>query len=304
MKRIGEKIKNNKFFLITVASILTLILITGIQSAYAFYYEDSKPLPIFSNLIGDFDSGNGDINIIIYKETGVESDKFVKTYSIPAVGYSLNIDRTSCKDTLNQAVTCIKDAPNSECNYTYEDTEQNTKEINLTSNKKVTCEFYFNKDYENDIELYVMMQDANGTHTYAEKKYRNVDDIPAYGFTYYGYNCQKDSEVRIDPETGKIKVFATQRDVCYVYYDGNLQTSDIIANVYVQKTVGGLYTKVSSIPTNQKYVISSSRNSNCHNLAGEDTGIVPTYENGIIDISEVEEKQICDVYLDIDTRTN
>lgn len=298
MRRISEKIKNNKFFLITVMSMITLILITGIQSAYAYYYKDSESLPIFSNLIGDFDSGNGDINIIIYKETGVKNSEFVKTYSIPAVGYSLNLDKSTCKGSSGQDIKCIKDSPNSECNYTY---DENNKEINLTSNQKVTCRFYFNKDYENDIELYVMMQDANGTHEHAEKKYRNVDDIPAYGFTYSDYSCQNGSTVEIDSDTGKIKVLATQRDVCYAYYDGDLQASDIIANVYVQKTVGGPYTKVSSIPANQKYVISPSGNSKCHNLTGDDTGIVPTYANGVIDIFEAEEKQVCDVYLDIDT---
>ncbi len=302
MKRMGAKIKRNKFFLVSVMSILTLILITGIQYAYAYYYNESDSLPIFSNLVGDFDSGNGDINIVIYKETKVKSDEFVKTYVVPAVGYSFNMDRTSCKAPSGQKITCKKDDPTSACNYTF---DEKTKEFSLTSNQKVTCQFYFNKDYENDIELYVMIQDENGTHTHGQKKYRNVDDIPAFGFTYNNdYECENGSTVEVDPETGKIKVLAEQRDVCYVYYDGDLKAADIIANVYIQKTVGGLYTKVSSIPSAQKYVISQNEKSYCHTFDGRETGIVPTYENGSINISEAEEKQICEVYLDIDTSSN
>ena len=304
-KLINLSKKSNRFYFLTLL-ILTLILIGGIQSAYAYYYKDADSLPILSNLVGDFDSGNGDINIIIYKETGVKNDDFVKTYSVPEVGYSLNIDRTSCKGPSGNDIKCDKDNPNADCNYTY---NADTKEINLTSNQKVTCRFYFNKDYENDIELYVMMQDQNGTHTrehYDEepgdviKTYRNVDSIPAYGFTYSGYYCENGSTVTIDEETGNIKVLATQRDVCYAYYDGDLLNADIIANVYVQKVVGGNYVKVPSIPNSQKYKISESQESYCHTEDGTHTSSVPTYENFYINIPESEQKQVCEVYLDID----
>ncbi len=299
--------KNNKLYFLTLI-IMTLILIGGIQSAYAYYYKNSDSLPILSNLIGDFDSGNGDINIIIYKETGVKNEEFVKTYSVPEVGYSLNIDKTSCKSPSGQDIKCQKDDPNSSCNYTY---DEKTKEINLTSNQKVTCRFYFNKDYENDIELYIMMQDQNGTHTREHydvdpgdviRTYRNVDNIPAYGFTYSGYYCQNGSTVTIDEVTGKIKVLAEQRDVCYAYYDGDLLNADIIANVYVQKVVGGNYVKVSSIPNSQKYKIAESKESYCHtpDSVENKTSSVPTYENFYINIPESEQKQVCEVYLDID----
>ncbi len=298
--------KDNKFYFLTLL-VMTLILIGGIQSAYAYYYyKNPESLTILSNLIGDFDSGNGDINIIVYKETGVKSDKFEKTYSVPEIGYSLNIDKTSCKSPSGQIITCKKDNPDADCNYTF---DSDTKEINLTSNQKVTCEFYFNKDYENDIELYIMMQDGNGTHTrehYDEepedviRTYRNVDNIPAYGFTYSGYYCQNGSTVEIDEETGNIKVLATQRDVCYAYYDGDLQNADIIANVYVQKVVGGNYVKVSSIPNSQKYKIAEEKESYCHTEDGTKTSSVPTYENFYINIPETDQKQVCEVYLDID----
>ena len=288
--------RSNRFYFLSLL-ILTLILIGGIQSAYAYYYNDADSLPILSNLVGDFDSGDGDVNIIIYKETGVKNGEFVKTYGVPQVGYSLNEKETSCKSPSNQVINCVKDNPNSDCNYTF---NTDTKEINLTSNQKVTCRFYFNKDYENDIELYVMIQDENGTHEHAEKKYRNVDSIPAYGFTYIDYSCQKDSTVTIDPETGKIKVLSTQRDVCYAYYDGNLNNSDIIVNVYAQKVVGGNYVKINSIPVSSNYTL-NAQSSICKKQDGVGTpsDIKPTYEGGFINLPETTEKLVCDAYLDI-----
>ena len=303
MTRLKKKItnltkKSNRFYFLTLL-IMTLILIGGIQSAYAYYYKDTESLPILSNLVGDFDSGNGDINIIIYKETGVDNEEFVKTYSIPEVGYSFNIDKLTCKNISGTKIICDKDNPNADCNYTY---DEGAKEINLTSNQKVTCRFYFNKDYENDVELYIMMQDANGTYEHTEKKYRNVDSIPAYGFTFSGYSCQNGSTVEIDSETGKLKVLATQRDVCYAYYDGSLENADIIANVYVQKVVGGDYIKVSTIPGMQRYKISTTKESYCHTPDSNEnrTSSVPTYENFYINIPESEQKQVCEVYLEID----
>ena len=72
MTRVKSKIKKfstkNKYLFLSFMFVLTLLLINGIQSAYAYYYNNSGSLPILSNLIGDFDSGDGDINIIIFKE--------------------------------------------------------------------------------------------------------------------------------------------------------------------------------------------------------------------------------------------
>lgn len=303
MTRVKSKIKKfstkNKYLFLSFMFVLTLLLINGIQSAYAYYYNNSGSLPILSNLIGDFDSGDGDINIIIFKENTVGGEDFVKTYAVPAVGYSFDVERTSCQAPSGQKVVCNKDDPNASCHYTF---NEDTKEFDLTSNQKVTCKFYFTKDYDNDIELHIMLQDTNGTSEHESKMYREIENIPAYGFSYSGYKCDNGSTVEIDPETGKIKVLATQRDVCYAYYDGDLNAADIIANVYIQKTVGGAYTKVSSIPNAQKYILSTSQKSYCHTPEGaEIESMVPVYEGGFIDILNAEEKQICDIYLDIDT---
>ena len=145
MARINTKGKKsiikNKFFMIPVMFIAILILICGIQSTYAYYYHEDS-LPIFSSLIGDFEMGNGDINIVVFKETAVDSEDFVQTYAIPAVGYSLNSDRTSCQTPSHQPITCEKDNPDASCHYTY---DPDLKDIELTSNQKVTCKFYFEK---------------------------------------------------------------------------------------------------------------------------------------------------------------
>ena len=194
-------------------------------------------------------------------------------------------------------ITCEKDNAGAECNYTY---NEETQEITLNSNQKVTCNFNFNKNYKSDVELYIMMQDANGTYSHNSINYRNIDNIPAFGFTFSGFSCQNGSTVEIDNSTGNIKVLSTQRDICYAYYDGDLQKSDIIANIYVQKTVGGEYVKVASIPRTQKYKLSTTKTSSCHTATGDVTGSVPTYANYSIDIPEIGQKQTCDVFLEID----
>ncbi len=302
MTRINTKSKKsiikNKFFMFPIMFLAILILICGIQSAYAYYYKEDS-LPILSSLVGDFDLGDGDINIIIFKETTVDSEEFVKTYAIPAVGYSFNQNRTTCQSPSHQKVICEKDNPNVDCHYTY---NEDTKDIELTSNQKVTCKFYFEKDYNNDIELYIMMQDTNGTHSHKDKMYRNVDNIPAYGFTFSEGECENGSTVELDPETGKIKVTSSQKDICYAYYDGNLQNADIIMNVYAQKVVGGEYTKINTINTSKKYKLNDEQ-TKCKKQDENQTlsEIKPTYSGGFIELPETTEKLICDAYLDIDS---
>ena len=299
-------LKKDKKTFFLVLFVMTFILIGGIQSTYACYYKNSDSLPILSALIGDFDSSdsdNGDVNIIIYKETDVNSKDFVKTFAIPTIGYSISNEKPSCKGPSGE-IECVKaenetvGATSQEtCNYYY---KEDTQEIILNSKQKVTCKFNFNKNYKSDVDLYVMMQDANGTHEHGDKKYRIIDNIPAFGFNYSGYSCQNGSTVEIDNSTGNIKVLSNERDVCYAYYDGDLQKSDIIANVYVQKSVGGNYVKVASIPRAQKYKIATDQKNYCHTAAGVETSSVPTYADYTIDIPNTDQKQICEVYLQID----
>ena len=155
-----------------------------------------------------------------------------------------------------------------------------------------------------------MLQDPNGTHTREKydldpgdviRTYRNVDNIPAFGFSYSGYDCANGSTIEIDPETGKVKVASSQKDICYVYYDGTLQNADIIVNVFTQKVVGGEYIKVNSVPTSKKYKINTDR-SLCKRQDETQSlsDIKPTYASGFVELPETNEKLICDAYLDID----
>ena len=288
-----------KAYLFGIISFFAILLVSGIKAAYAYYY-DSSSLTILSNLIGDFDTGDADINLMIYKETAKDSNLFTRSYGIPAVGYKLNDSLTTCTkpcdDNLNKncPVTCNDSI--STCYYTYNDSD---KSIALTSSHKVTCKYYFEQEATSDINVYVMKEDVNGTHEFNDKYYSLSESIPAYGFKYNTYTCENAATVSYDSELKKFNVSTQTKNTCYAYFDSN-GSADIVVNVYVQSSEGSsTYTQVETIPANKKYVLSTTQTSKCIDANGA-LAATPTYEEGYINIT-ASEKQTCDVYLDLAT---
>ena len=280
--------KNEKAYLLGIISFFAFVLIFGIRAAYA-YYNNSASISILANSVGDFDSGDGDINMMIYKEN--EQGIYVRTYAVPALGYSFNDTLTKC------SISCVKDG-NGNCYYTY--SEEN-KVFSLTSDQKVTCKFYFDKESDSAINVYIMKEDVAGTYTYNNQSYSMIESIPAYGYEYIGYYCENPSAINnleYVSETKRFVVSTSSKNTCYAYFD-SVGSADITANVFVQSAVGSsVYKQVESIPANNVYVLSPTKTSACYNSSGNNTGATITYVDGYINIT-ASEKQSCDVYLDL-----
>ena len=68
IKEVFKNLSNNrKVFLFAVISAFSVFLIVSIQKVYA-YQHDSFLLSILANKVGDFDLGDGDMNMMIYRE--------------------------------------------------------------------------------------------------------------------------------------------------------------------------------------------------------------------------------------------
>lgn len=281
---IFKKCLKRKNMSLVLSLIFVFLLVFGIQVSYAFYNK-SDAISILSNKVGDFDTGDGDINIMIYKEN--DDGKFVRIYTVPALGYTYNADLTSC------TIPCDTNSSSS-CHYSY----NNATGIQLVSNEKVTCKFYFEKEATSDINVYILKEDVNGTHAHNSKNYSIINGVPAYGYEYSGYTCDKTATLTYNAETKKFNVETTDKNTCYAYFN-SVGKADVIVKVYVQKASGStVYNETNIIPSNKIYKLSTSKTSRCYNDAGTTLSTSIAYTGGYIAI-DASERQTCEVYLDI-----
>ncbi len=275
--------KNNKFYTIAIVAFFVIAITYGIKASYA-YYTSSESVSILANLVGDFDMGDGDINMTIYKQD--DNGDYIKTYTVPTIGYTFNNAKTVCD------VQCSYNDASAACNYSYNTT---TKKFTFTSNGKASCKFYFDQEYSTDINIHILIEDENGSTTYNNKSYTEVNAVPAYGYEYYGYTCDETGTVVYNSNTRTFSLTTNQRNTCYAYFD-NTNTADIITNVYVQSDDDNtVYNKVDIIPANHVYVLSQSHASSC-----TDNNSQISYVNGYIQIDSMTQKQTCNVYLDLE----
>ena len=267
-----------------------VLFFTGISLVYAFYHN-SYSFPIFANKVGNFDGGNGDLAIVIYKQSNdvdAETPEYKRVYGVPKVGYTLN--NVDCN------VPCTESS-NDSCYYSY---DKISNMFTITSNTKVSCKFYFNKTAESDINVYIAVEDDNGELTYDGKNYREIESIPAYGYEYRGAECQKDATISYDAATKTFNVSSLTKNECYAYFYKTLE-SDIIVNVFVQTELGSnIYQQVNTIPENKGYIVSPKADyiSACYDSNGNITDGIITYSGGYISAT-AKEKQTCNVYLDL-----
>lgn len=294
LKKIKNYYKNlsnkNKKQLPIVVGVFVVLFFTGISMVLAFY-NGAYSFPIISNKVGNFDNGNGDLAIVIYRQSNglsESSKEYKRVYGIPQVGF--NLDHVECSET------CTENQSDS-CHYTY-DVENNL--YSLTSDKKVTCRFYYNKTAEADVEVTIMIEDDNGPTVYNGKNYREIDSIPAFGYEYNNYYCAKSATVTYNQELKTFNVSTTTRNNCQAYFN-KVNDSDISVNVFVQTTLGGsIYQEVDSIPTNKAYIISTNANytTACYDSSGNKTSDTVVYSGGYITVSSTK-KVSCNVYLDL-----
>lgn len=268
------------------------MLVIGVSVTNA-YYTNTSSISILASLVGDFDNGDGDVNVMYYKEN--DEGRYVRTYSIPALGYTFNDTKTKCTQT------CSNSDSSASCYYNY---NSETNSLNLNSEDKVTCKFYFDKETNADVIINILRQDEYGTYEYNSLKYSLIKDIPAFGYDYAGYSCTNNSTAQYISSTRTFKVNSTQKDTCYVYFDANEDEADIGTIIYIKEDTE--YKEVEYIPQHKTYTLSQTETSYCvngvtdspdYNNANSST---ITYDNGYINIDS-SEQQTCKVYLDLVT---
>lgn len=285
-------VSKKKLFFAFVFS--TLLLTVSISITHA-YYSNSIPMSLLATLVGDFDLGDGDINMMFYKEN--ENHKYVKVFSAPAIGYTYDSTKTTCTIECSDYDT----NPSANCTYKY-NSSNNT--FSVDSEDKVTCKFYFNISETKDVTINLYRQDSNGTITNNDKTYSAVDVIPAYGYVYSTYSCQNGSTLTYTSGERKISVDSSVKDTCSVYFDIDSNTTlDVDTAIYVQQKVNGSFVKVETIPQNKTYRLSTAQGytSKCYDTSvtpAQETNATISYNNGYITIDSAEQ-QSCTIYLEL-----
>ncbi len=263
--------------LYTVLFSMILVFVFGMMYAFA-YYNKSAAFTLISSTIGDFEQGTGDINIMVYIENDTGGYNLIK--SIPSFGYILNDSKTEC-----------------DADYTI----NGSNEINVTSNKKVTCKFYFKKLTDADVKVLVMVEDDEGIYEYDNKLYKLSDYIPAYGYDYKNYACTNTGvpvNLRYDANTRNFTLDTNSTNLCYAYFN-NIGIVDVNVNVFIREDLStNKYVQVESIPSLRTYKLSTSTTSYCKNKDGTTSSDVISYTNGQIKLSSTAPES-CYVYLDV-----
>lgn len=266
---------NKRVVLFTILFSMVLVFGCGMFYAYA-YYNKNATISFLSSTIGDFDTGNGDINIMIYVED--DNGKYNLIKNIPSFGYYLNDYLTNCS-----AIYKVNN------------------KIAVTSNEKVTCKFYYSKLQDADIKIMTMIEDQNGIYEYNNKLYKLSDYIPAYGYEYKDYKCMNNeinANLTYHAEIRKFSLDTKATNLCYAYFD-NIGITDVNVNVYVREDLAtNKYKLVESIPSLRTFVLSTTTNSYCKNKDGTTSSDVVKYINGQIQITAREPEE-CNVYLDV-----
>lgn len=291
---------NNPKSLLTIGVFL-LLLIFGFSQVWAVFQAENHET-FFASVVGDFDIGDGDVNMMIYRKN--ESGEYVRSFVIPSAYYILNDNLTSCSKYCDQdpeictiAYTKVNCNESDICSYTFDST---TRNLSLTSTEKITCKFYFDEVADSDINVFVLKENSGGIYLNSNnsKRYSIIENIPAYGYKYIDdYNCDVASAtVTYNSETRTFNVASGQKTTCYVYFDQEGST-DVTVKAFVEESYGsGIYVEVDSIPNSRVYTLNSS--SSCTPVASGGAQATIKYEDGYI-VIDATEAQTCQVFLDL-----
>ena len=273
--KIKHYFKSKKLVLSIILFFMMIFSIFGVSFVSA-YYNSSSTFSFLGTLIGDFASGDGDINVIVYAES--DSGRYNLIKSIPSYGYILNTEKTTC-----------------DADYTIDGNK-----IILNTTTKTVCKFYYDREMEPDIKVFVMLENYAGSYEYNEKSYLLSNSIPAYGYSYLEYKCDDETAnttLSYNASTREITVSTTEKNICYVYFE-NVINTNLVVNVYVEQEDSGAYLNVQSIPGHKEYVKSINKTSYCEDNNGNPITAVITYENGEL-VVDSDSVGVCYVYLDL-----
>lgn len=269
IKKIKCRLNSKRIVLSSILFLLLILSVWGIKATYA-YYDSKSVFSFLGTSIGDFDVGDGDINLKLYMEG--DNGEYNLASSIPLIGYILNNEKTKCP-----------------AEYTIKNNE-----IMITTNEIVTCKFYFDQIADADIKVNIMLENDDGSYTVSEI-------IPAYGYSYKEYSCDNTNiitNINYNSESRTFSFVTTGKNVCNAYFNkvGNI---DMRVNVYIQEEVNSqTYELHDYIPSYKSYKLSTIKTSYCTNSSGNNINSNINYINGEITISSNQSGN-CYVYLDI-----
>ena len=229
LKEIFNKFKNSKYKkeIITITVIVFLItVVVTLRGTHAYYNYESAWTPIFTGKVGNF-SGKGDTSPLPDRNTDINllymvQDLMVKNgYYISEVspiamaGYKLNEEKSNC---------IPKDAT-----YTMSGNNQFTVDANglvkvvvkQSKPSQVVCRIYYDMSgASNDILVFALVENENGTITHDDKKYIFENELPKSG--YVDYECKnKDTATKINFDGTKFNFETDGPNICYAYFNKN-----------------------------------------------------------------------------------
>lgn len=279
MKRTILKIKHyfkSKKVVLSLILFFTILISMLSVSFVLAYYNSSSTFSFLGTMIGDFASGDGDINVIVYAES--DSGRYNLIKSIPSYGYVLNTEKSTC-----------------DVDYTIDENQ-----IVLNTTTKTVCKFYYDREMDPDIKVFVMLENDAGSYEYNSKSYLLSNTIPAYGYSYLEYKCEDETAnttLSYNASTREITVSTTEQNICYAYFE-NVINTNLVVNVYIEQEDSDAYLNVQTIPGHKEYVKSTTKESYCEDSSGNSIDATITYENGEL-VVDSDSVGVCYVYLDL-----
>ncbi len=219
MRNIIKLFKERKSLLVILLLIVVEVTwLISSSNSYAFYGSEDA-LPMINSTIGNFASTSDygslpssmasyDFNVQLYLQDMSDSNVYNLVNTIPAFGYILDEDLSNCK-------------PES-ANYSNYDYKENKFIVNIQEDipKQVTCSFYYKKDYNSDIVIYVLVKDDDyGIKEYGDHKYRFLYTLPSETYSFDTYECtNSDANTTLAFENRNFKISSKAPDVCYAYF--------------------------------------------------------------------------------------
>lgn len=269
-KKVQQFKSKRQVVLFSILFLLVVAFAFGIKLTYA-YYNSNKAFTMIGTKIGDFNTADGDINLIVYKQN--DNGKYSITKIIPSIGYILNPELTECDNE-----------------YTIIDNK-----ITFISMENTTCKFYFDQESTTDVKILLMLEKSNGNHIYNNIKYKETQKLPQYGYNYLTYNCDNNDAItyfNYNDNTNKVTINSKENNICYVYFEKIFEV-----NIYIEQENSNVYAKVDEIPNSSNYTLSSTTESYCVDDNNNTINSSFTYENGNLN-ADVDGEGTCYVYLD------
>ncbi len=216
--------EHKSLIIIALVIIIQVIWLISSHNSYA-YYSSNNEIPILSTKIGNFakSSGEGlpskvagaDLNVQIYLQDRTDSKKYNLSTNIPVYGYHLNEEMSNCTPSKEELTYSNYSLENGIIKFTVQD------EGGKLGPKQVVCHIYYDKDFNTDITVYVLVEDEEfGVEEYKDKHYRFVNssaDLSSY--SYLEAKCSSNDGITITGyENGKFSFKAGKPNTCYAYF--------------------------------------------------------------------------------------